>query len=69
MFNELINNENIKFYRMDFERGWILIVYQNNSISSIYTLCLQPTSLFYEINLKCSVELSKDIIIITHYNQ
>ena len=29
--NKLINNEKITFYRVDFEGGWILIVYQLNT--------------------------------------
>ena len=29
--NKLINNENIKFYRVDFERGWIMIVYKKKT--------------------------------------
>ena len=28
IFNELINDESMKFYWVDFERGWILIVYR-----------------------------------------
>ena len=38
ILNKLINNENTKFYLMDFERGWILIVYQYYVRKKVTTL-------------------------------